>query len=123
MGGTPSCVRSLDYPTMRNWLGQDIQVGSVVYRGARSGNTSEYKVGLVTKLNEEKKKVTVDWIIEKRYSIGKPFSKSGTSDVNTMVLINFTKEELFDKAEELWREENKRRHELNRGLTPMDRWW
>lgn len=30
-----------------NWLGQEILPGTVVYRGAREGNSSSYKVGVV----------------------------------------------------------------------------
>jgi hypothetical protein len=37
---------------MRNWLGQDILPGAVVYRGARRGNSSEYKLGVVEYLGD-----------------------------------------------------------------------
>ena len=49
-----------------NWLGQEIEVGSFVYRGARAGNTSSYKIGVVTKIKEDK--VTVKWGAEAPYS-------------------------------------------------------
>lgn len=44
---------------MKNWLGQDIKVGSPVYRGARQGNTSEYKVGIVESIKGNK--IRVNW--------------------------------------------------------------
>lgn len=44
---------------MKNWLGQDILPGSVVYRGARDGNSSSYKVGAVQTIKANK--VRVDW--------------------------------------------------------------
>ena len=46
---------------MYNWLGQEVEVGSVVGRGARSGNTSEFKVGLVTELFEDSGQARVFW--------------------------------------------------------------
>lgn len=46
---------------MRNWLGQDIVPGSTVYRGARAGNTSSFAVGTVVSVNEDTRKVRVDW--------------------------------------------------------------
>jgi hypothetical protein len=52
---------------LTNWLGQDIEVGSYVYRGAREGNSSSFKVGKVTKVNPQKQKVTVAWGAEAPY--------------------------------------------------------
>ena len=49
---------------MKNWIGQDIEVGSIVGRGAREGNTSSFKVGRVVKLMPDKLKVTVEWQYE-----------------------------------------------------------
>lgn len=46
---------------MKNWLAQEIEVGSKVYRGARDGNSSSFKVGIVSKLNEEKRTARVEW--------------------------------------------------------------
>lgn len=46
---------------MRNWLGQDIEVGSWVYRGGRRGSGSEFKAGKVKKMPEGKAP-RVDWI-------------------------------------------------------------
>lgn len=63
---------------MKNWLGQDIEVGSIVYRGAREGNTSSYKVGRVLEVRPERAKVTVQWFGD---GIGRP-------GVHTVVLID-----------------------------------
>lgn len=49
---------------MLNWLGQDIQPGDIVYRGARQGDGSSFRVGEVKKINEESRKVTVKWTWE-----------------------------------------------------------
>lgn len=49
-----------------NWTGQVIEVGSIVYRGARDGNSSSYKVGIVRKL-EPSKPPRVEWVAEPGY--------------------------------------------------------
>jgi hypothetical protein len=47
---------------MKNWLGQRIKVGDVVWRGARDGNTSSFKVGRV--IESENDRVRVHWLYE-----------------------------------------------------------
>lgn len=47
-----------------NWLGQDIVPGSVVYRGARAGNSSDFKVGVVESVNDGKGTARVAWKYE-----------------------------------------------------------
>jgi hypothetical protein len=86
-----------------NWLGQNIEVGSYVYRGARAGNTSSYKIGRVTKIKGDK--VTVKWGAEAPYSetnyawfnnqrvdLDIPalwsVGGSGTSNKNTLVVMS-----------------------------------
>ena len=49
---------------MKNWLGQPINVGDVVHRGARSGNTTGYDLGVVMELNEEKGTARVAWLFK-----------------------------------------------------------
>lgn len=39
----------------KNWIGQTISVGSKVYRGAREGNSSSFKVGVVEKITKLEK--------------------------------------------------------------------
>jgi hypothetical protein len=50
-----------------NWLGQTIQVGSIVGRGARAGNTSDFRVGRVISFNAEKRLARVEWLLEPAY--------------------------------------------------------
>ena len=47
---------------MKNWIGQTIRVGDVVWRGARDGNSSSFKVGKVIVSTDEK--ITVNWLYE-----------------------------------------------------------
>lgn len=108
---------------MRNWLGQDIQVGSVVYRGARAGNTSSFSVGVVSRLDEDKGKVRVDWkygpsnyIWRKRnptdraewLDVGIPgrLQGSGSPGIDSVVLIDVDFDLLEDKLRlaERWKE-------------------
>jgi hypothetical protein len=42
---------------VKNWLGQTLDVGSPVYRGARQGNSSEYKVGIIESISNGKARV------------------------------------------------------------------
>jgi hypothetical protein len=46
---------------MYNWLGQKIEVGTVVGRGARDGNSSTFKIGVVDQVDEIKDKARVQW--------------------------------------------------------------
>lgn len=49
---------------MKNALGQDIYPGLLVYRGARCGNSSEFKIGIVKTINEQKNIARVIWKYE-----------------------------------------------------------
>lgn len=81
--------RNDEAPTLTNWLGQEIRVGSWVYRGGRDGNTSSFKVGQVTKLHDNGK-VTVQYHAEKEHHAR--FGKFGTGipSVDSVVLIDTT---------------------------------
>lgn len=46
---------------MKNWLGQDIGPGSIVYRGARDGNSSSFKIGVVDYVTERNSTARVIW--------------------------------------------------------------
>lgn len=46
---------------MHNWAGQEIKVGSIVWRGARAGNTSDFKIGVVSDVSPHGDKVRVQW--------------------------------------------------------------
>jgi hypothetical protein len=48
-----------------NWIGHDIVVGSVVFRGGRQGDSSSFRVGVVDDIDESKPKpVLVNWRFE-----------------------------------------------------------
>ena len=51
---------------MINWLGQEIKVGDIVYRGARDGDSSSFKIGTVIKVYPDKQKARVEWSVEQR---------------------------------------------------------
>lgn len=46
---------------MLNWIGQDIDVDTVVYRGGRQGDSSSFRLGIVRSIDENKKTVRVEW--------------------------------------------------------------
>lgn len=50
---------------MKNWAGQEVSAGTVVGRGARDGNTSSFKVGLVLETLDDGRAV-VQWATERR---------------------------------------------------------
>jgi len=80
---------------VKNWLGQEIEVGSLVYRGARDGNTSSFKVGRVISIPEGKSP-RVEWLIEPGWHKDSRFRKSGwgsktsygSPSIDTLVLID-----------------------------------
>ncbi len=91
---------------MKNWMGQVIQVGDTVYRGARDGNTSSYKVGVVRKTDPKTEKVSVEWFFELGGLYNRPHGETirnvprrpgywangktstGTCGINTLVHID-----------------------------------
>ena len=80
--------------SITNWLGQELTVGSKVYRGARDGNTSSFKVGVVTKLEP----FTVNWLFEPGWK-GLAISRSSTGrpSPGTVVLVD---DETWDRLNE-----------------------
>ncbi|QJD50864.1 hypothetical protein KNV00_gp155 [Streptomyces phage Bmoc] len=46
---------------MKNWLGHDIVVGAVVFRGGRQGDSSSFRVGEVDAIDETKRTARVIW--------------------------------------------------------------
>lgn len=90
---------------LTNWLGQDIEAGTYVYRGAREGNSSSYKIGQVRRVNLQSGKATVDWAAEapfrdktyvfinqRRVDIDVPgiwdsSPRAGTCSVDTLVVV------------------------------------
>lgn len=57
---------------MRNWAGQQIEPRAVVWRGARDGNTSSFKIGIVEKIDEGKGNARVRWLFEHRHMYATP---------------------------------------------------
>ena len=49
---------------MKNWMGQDIQVGDVVYNARRDGNGTTTRLGRVVSHNPAKKLFRVAWCAE-----------------------------------------------------------
>ena len=80
--------------SITNWLGQELTVGSKVYRGARDGNTSSFKVGVVTKLAP----FTVNWLFEPGWegsAVSRP--STGRPSPGTVVLVG---DETWDRLNE-----------------------
>lgn len=57
---------------MRNWAGQQIEPRTVVWRGARDGNLSSFKIGVVVKLDDAKGNARVRWLFEHRHMYAPP---------------------------------------------------
>lgn len=93
---------------MKNWLGQEIEQGTVVYRGARSGNSSIFIIGVVMDVIEENRKARVDWKYFQdtlwissspgnRYRINYPGTTSAKSTLSIDTLV-VTDVAVFDNA-------------------------
>lgn len=89
---------------LKNWAGQEITVGDIVWRGARDGNTSSFKIGQVVALNAEKNTAKVRWFAEpgvkwvdgKLIDIIVTKNSTGSPSINTLALIDE-----MDLAEEI----------------------
>lgn len=95
---------------MFNSWGQELKVGSVVYRGARHGNSSEYKVGVVESLKPGKPprinwkfEATGRWIRIGGQQVFVPciysIKSSGSPSVDGLVVIDFDLDELNRRSE------------------------
>jgi hypothetical protein len=86
---------------VRNFLGQQFQVGDAVWRGAREGNRSSFKAGHVAKVGRDS--ITVSWLWTdgtlgivnpadgKWMSVNIPWPVKSTGtikDANSLVLID-----------------------------------
>lgn len=102
-----------DVPEAVNWLGETIRVGDHVYRGARQGNASTFKVGTVEKITRRTQPnfssdyvVRVNWRFspglwlsipgEDRVSNVYRHNTYGNPDLNTLVLVS---KEVWDHLE------------------------
>lgn len=97
---------------MKNAWGQEIKVGSLVYRGARQGNSSEYKMGVVESLKPGKPprvkwmfESTVRWIRVDGESVCIPYAwkmgraSSGSPSADSLVVVDFDLQELERRAD------------------------
>lgn len=86
-----------------NWIGQEIKVGTPVYRGARDGNSSSFKVGVVkgVYMKEESRgdiyftaKVEwafepgVRWDINKYESYVRRIASTGNPSIDSLVALD-----------------------------------
>lgn len=90
---------------MRNVWGQEIVVGSLVYRGARQGNSSEYKIGVILTMAEGKAP-RVKWLFESslkwlvvgtesvRYPYAKRVANQGSPAFDSLIRCDMDIEEL-----------------------------
>jgi hypothetical protein len=46
---------------VKNWLGHEIEVGAVVFRGGKQGTSSSFRVGVVDLVDEDKFNARVVW--------------------------------------------------------------
>src|SRR6478735_6675436 len=81
---------------LSNWLGQTLEVGDWVYRGARDGNSSSFKIGVITKIDEGRNKVRVNWLYEpltlwdvdkNMVDAVRKMNSAGSPDVDSLVRI------------------------------------
>lgn len=94
---------------MKNSWNQEINVGSVVYRGARLGNGSEYKMGVVISIDGEKPRV--EWKFKaygrwinangQRHHVPHMYecqSSKGFPSLDSLVVVDFDVNELERQA-------------------------
>ncbi|QNN99199.1 hypothetical protein SEA_FAUST_102 [Streptomyces phage Faust] len=95
---------------MFNSWGQRLEEGSVVYRGARQGNSSEYKVGVVESLKPGKNprikwrfEATVRWIRIDGEQVLVPciwsMNSAGSPSIDGLVVVDFDLDELERRAQ------------------------
>ncbi|ASR85261.1 hypothetical protein I5H06_gp43 [Mycobacterium phage SirPhilip] len=84
-----------------NWAGQQIEPGAVVWRGARDGNLSSFKIGVVEAIGVDPNKARVRWVAEAGWrgdarlinSVGRP-SIDSLALVDPSTLSNTIREAL-----------------------------
>jgi hypothetical protein len=94
---------------MKNWLDQDIVEGSIVYRAARSGNTTDHRVGIVRGFRPVKDQPTATPKVRIQWCLGA--DGTTTVDMSDVVLIDLTWQFLVDRMEDLYRKTIKRNQE------------
>ncbi len=86
---------------MKNWLDQEIAVDDIVYRGARDGNSSSFKIGKVVKLSADKGTARVEWIMDQHVAWQ---TNAGTCGIDTLFKTTLTEQEVLDLRERRWDE-------------------
>ncbi|AFN37751.1 hypothetical protein FGG44_gp60 [Mycobacterium phage MacnCheese] len=72
-----------------NWSGQNIEPDSVVWRGARDGNLSSFKIGVVKAVGVTPGKATVRWVVECGYrGEARPLHSTGHPTVDSLTLVD-----------------------------------
>lgn len=115
--------------TVTNWIGQEIEVNSIVWRGARNGNSSSFKIGQVMSVNPVAGSARVRWLFEPRsdwlvreyipavrwenLKRVRHIESKGSPNVNSLVVINVDLNELADHADE-WDELTEQAAEFRR---------
>lgn len=95
---------------MKNSWGQTLKVGSLVYRGARQGNSSEYKVGLVESLKPGKGprirwkyEASIEWVRIDGEQIRVPsiwkIDSAGSPSLESLMVVDLDIEELERQAQ------------------------
>ena len=77
---------------MINAIGQTLKVGDIVYRGARQGNTSSFRVGRILKFNEANNTARCQWL----HDLSGRNHNDSSVDVGSIVLIDLTVEQVID---------------------------
>ena len=73
--------------SLTNWVGQPVEVGTIVGRGARDGNTSSFKVGVVTKA-QANERPTVHWMYEEGWNGRREISSNGSPSASSLFVID-----------------------------------
>lgn len=95
---------------MKNSWGQTLKVGDVVYRGARQGNSSEYKVGVVESLKQGKPprirwkyEASVQWVRIDGEQVRIPslwkMDSGGSPSLESLIVVDLDIEELERQAQ------------------------
>ncbi|QFG09445.1 hypothetical protein I5H08_gp042 [Mycobacterium phage Yuna] len=70
-----------------SWAGQQIEPGAVVWRGARDGNTSTFKIGRV--LACDGGKARVQWVAEQGWGgDARLLNSKGSPSIDSLALID-----------------------------------
>lgn len=115
---------------VRNWAGMEIDAGSIVWRGARDGNSSTFKIGRVRKVDPLKNTATVEWLFTEGYSwqydklddvektyipnIIRLYPSTGTCTVNSLVPLDVNTDHLENLVDCRTEAVKRREHDVDR---------